>query len=137
MPAQINCACELNLKDQYINIDATKIQRAITNALDNASQAIQSNEDPAFQAEISIKTFSSDGRVTIEIQDNGIGIAESNLDKIFEPLFSTKNFGVGLGLPIIKKIIEQHNGGVIVNSSIGSGTRLSLWLPDELFDNKN
>jgi len=130
IPAQINCTCELNLKDQYINIDATKIQRAITNALNNASQAIQGNEDPAFQAEISIKTFSSDGRVTIEIQDNGIGITENNLDKIFEPLFSTKSFGVGLGLPIIKKIIEQHNGGVIVNSTIGAGTRLSLWLPD-------
>ena len=132
IPEHIKLERELNLEDQYLNIDASKIQRAITNALDNASQAVIENQDKISQAEISIKTYSLDGKITIEIQDNGPGIAENNLDKIFEPLFSTKSFGVGLGLPITRKIMEQHDGGVVINSSTDTGTRLSLWFPENL-----
>jgi nitrogen-specific signal transduction histidine kinase len=50
-------------------------------------------------------------------------------EKIFEPLFSTKNFGVGLGVPIIKNIMEDHGGGVSYASKVGEGTAVTLWLP--------
>ena len=137
IPEQINLDRELNLKDQHLNIDAPKIQRVIINALDNASQAVLENKDKIFQAEISIKTYSLDGKITIEIKDNGPGIADNNLDKIFEPLFSTKSFGVGLGLPIIRKIMKQHDGGAVINSAADTGTRLYLWFPDNLSSSKS
>ncbi len=53
------------------------------------------------------------------------------LEKAFEPLFSTKGFGVGLGMPTIKQIMEQHGGGMEVSSEAGHGTTVVLWLPVE------
>ncbi len=50
------------------------------------------------------------------------------MEKIFEPLFSTKSFGVGLGIPIIKNIMEEHYGGIEIKSKIGQGTTVTLWL---------
>jgi signal transduction histidine kinase len=51
------------------------------------------------------------------------------LEKIFEPLYSTKSFGVGLGLPTVRQIMEQHGGGIEIASEAGRGTDVSLWLP--------
>ena len=76
-----------------------------------------------------VKTKTSDGKFIIEISDTGVGIPKDNIDQIFEPLFSTKVYGVGLGLPIIKQIIEQHHGGVTINSVENEGTQVNLWLP--------
>jgi signal transduction histidine kinase len=53
------------------------------------------------------------------------------LERIFEPLYSTKTFGVGLGLPIIQQIVERHGGSVEVQSQPGQGTTFTLWLPTE------
>jgi signal transduction histidine kinase len=55
---------------------------------------------------------------------------EEVLAHIFEPLFSTKGFGVGLGMPTVKQIMEQHGGGIAVRSQTGQGTQVILWLPD-------
>jgi signal transduction histidine kinase len=56
-------------------------------------------------------------------------MSEEVMTRIFEPMFSTKNFGVGLGVPIIKNIMEGHGGGVIYQSSLQKGTTVNLWLP--------
>ncbi len=63
--------------------------------------------------------------------DTGCGIAAAELEKIFEPLYSTKSFGVGLGLPVIKQIVAGHGGSVEVQSQPGRGTTFTLWLPAE------
>ena len=68
-------------------------------------------------------------RVELVITDNGEGIPKANLEKIYEPLYSTKSFGVGLGLPIVKGIMEQHLGGINIDSQVGAGTKVTLWLP--------
>ncbi len=68
-------------------------------------------------------------RVEVVIADNGEGIPQADLEKIYEPLYSTKSFGVGLGLPIVKGIMEQHLGGIDIDSQVGIGTKVTLWLP--------
>ncbi len=78
---------------------------------------------------LNISTKASGERVGIFVQDNGAGIPSDELGKIFEPLFSTKGSGVGLGLPIAKKIMEQHNGDLEIQSEAGKGTSAILWLP--------
>ncbi len=68
-------------------------------------------------------------RLEIRISDTGIGIEPQNMEEIFEPLFSTKRFGVGLGLSNTKRIMEQHGGGIEIHSRLGKGTTIILWLP--------
>ena len=63
------------------------------------------------------------------IKDNGIGIQKHNIDNIFEPKFTTKNSGMGLGLGIIKNIIENYKGTIIFESEFGKGTTFTVSLP--------
>jgi signal transduction histidine kinase len=67
--------------------------------------------------------------IEITIGDNGAGIAPDVLPRIFEPLFSTKSFGTGLGLPTVKQIVEQHGGEIELTSELGVGTRARVRLP--------
>jgi signal transduction histidine kinase len=69
------------------------------------------------------------GRVRIEVADTGAGISPENLDKIFEPYFSTKETGTGLGLAIVKRVVEEHNGTISVASKLGEGTTFTVTLP--------
>jgi len=71
----------------------------------------------------------TNGRVEIQISDTGCGVPKDKVDKIFEPLFSTKVYGVGLGLSIVKQIMELHHGGIDIFSEEGQGTQVRLWLP--------
>ena len=68
-------------------------------------------------------------RAIIEVVDNGVGMNGETLQNCFEPLYSTKGFGTGLGLPAAKQILEQHNGGIEISSEPGAGTTVTLWLP--------
>jgi len=68
-------------------------------------------------------------RLEIQFIDNGPGIAPDQIDRILEPLYSTKDFGVGLGLPIVQLIMERHEGGIEIESEPARGTTVTLWLP--------
>jgi two-component system, cell cycle sensor histidine kinase PleC len=76
-------------------------------------------------------------RLVVRIVDTGIGIAEADLPRIFEPFvqlenaFSRKNGGAGLGLPLVKKIVDLHNGGLSIDSTLGAGTTVNMWFPAE------
>ena len=78
---------------------------------------------------LTVKTQATEGRVEIVFDDNGPGIPANVLPRIFEPLFSTKGFGVGLGLPTVKQIMEQHGGGIDIDSVPGQSAQVRLWLP--------
>ena len=78
---------------------------------------------------MSVATHAKKDRLEIVFSDNGPGIPEDLREKVFEPLFSTKNFGVGLGLPVVHQIMEQHGGGVVVGQRRGGGAKIALWLP--------
>jgi signal transduction histidine kinase len=91
--------------------------------------AVQSMEKSGGHLNIKISP-SDDGKcVEFEITDTGIGIAEENLPKIFEPYFSTKETGTGLGLAIVQKIVDIHNGTIDVESNEGEGTKFVVRLP--------
>jgi len=81
------------------------------------------------QGKLKIKTRGSDDFVEIIFNDDGEGIPQENLNKIFEPLFTTKAKGIGLGLAIVKNIIDHHNGKIEVESEVGKGTTFIIKLP--------
>ena len=100
----------LSEKDYKINCDARKIEGVLSNIINNAVQAIDG------QGEIDIETESNSEFLTIVIKDSGPGISDENLNKIFEPMFTTKTTGTGLGLVICKSIVEQHGGTISVSN---------------------
>lgn len=129
VPDTINIEFDL-VSEAHVAIDDERFRRCIINLLSNACDAMATNaEDKPSVLRLSSKM---DGeRVIVNIADTGVGISEEKLQKIFEPLFSTKAFGVGLGLPIIEQIVQQHHGGVTIKSTEGEGTCVSLWLPQQ------
>ncbi|MEE8403360.1 MAG: ATP-binding protein, partial [Candidatus Hydrothermarchaeaceae archaeon] len=78
---------------------------------------------------LKITTGTENGFVRAEVCDSGDGIPEENLEKIFEPLFTTKTKGTGLGLAIIKGIVDKHDGRIDVKSKVGEGTTFTVRLP--------
>jgi signal transduction histidine kinase len=118
-------------------IDRERFRRVLINLVDNACQALTGDgpdANPDGEKTITVATRLSGGRAEIQVEDNGPGMAPEVLAKAFEPLFSTKSFGVGLGLATVKQIMEQHGGGVEIDSRRGEGTRVLLWLPTERQD---
>jgi len=123
---------DLNLTGMMLKLDLERMRRAITNVVVNACQAMLLAEESGTgnpEKILTIQTRNTNQRLELNISDTGPGISQDNLDKVFEPLFSTKNFGVGLGMPIVRQIMELHRGGVEITSDTGKGTRICLWLP--------
>ena len=113
----------LSSEDMVLNCDSAKLEIAFDNILVNARQAIGNS------GTIDIGTKHDENLVKIEISDSGSGISEDVLPKIFEPLFTTKQEGTGLGLPSCKSIIEQHGGHISVKTELGKGTTFVITLP--------
>ncbi|MBN1220634.1 MAG: ATP-binding protein, partial [Anaerolineae bacterium] len=78
---------------------------------------------------LTIKTEVTEEQLKLSIADTGPGISSEVFPHIFEPLFSTRGFGVGLGLSIVNEIVKQHKGEIEVNSEVGQGTQMIVWLP--------
>ena len=78
---------------------------------------------------LSITSDRTDDTIHLKIVDTGRGISEEEAKNIFEPFYTTKEQGLGLGMPYAKKIIEQHGGTIFVTSRLGEGTKISIALP--------
>lgn len=114
--------------DAWIRIDRELMRRVLINLMDNAVQAM--NEAQSAERIIFVRSAARDGRAEIYVEDTGPGIPDEVLERIFEPLFSTKNFGVGLGTNIMRNIMMRHNGGIEYANREGmAGTRVLVWLP--------
>jgi signal transduction histidine kinase len=130
VPAGITLARELHAGDAVARIDAERVRRIFINLIDNAAQAL--NEQPGnANKRITVRTLADRDTVEFAVADNGPGIAPENRGRIFEPLFSTKNFGTGLGLATVKQIVGEHCGTIGIDSDVGRGTTITVRLPLE------
>jgi two-component system nitrogen regulation sensor histidine kinase NtrY len=113
-----NIRTENTNKEINLSVDKDMMIRVFNNLIKNAFQAIQEIENG--EVVVSVSTTKED--VLIEIRDNGKGIAEEQKDKIFVPYFTTKSTGTGLGLAMVKQMVELHQGDVSFVSEEGKGT---------------
>jgi signal transduction histidine kinase len=125
-------AKQINVSRNYISgptirADADKLRHVFTNVIDNAIDAMESNSGER-QLELGI-TRTYPESATVMIRDNGCGIPDDKLSKIFNPFYTTKQSGTGLGMGIAKKVMEAHRGRIEVRSKVGSGTEFSLSIP--------
>jgi len=107
-------------------VDRTQLIRIITNLVKNAIQSIPEEQENKI---ISVSVKKEGNNVLIIVEDNGIGIKEEDINRIFEPKFTTKSSGMGLGLGIIKNIIENYKGSISFDTEYGKGTRFTVSLP--------
>jgi signal transduction histidine kinase len=131
IPEGITLSVDL-VKGVEILLDPERFRRVIVNLVDNACQAMQETSRPDQPEQIlRIQSEIVDSRLKISISDTGPGIPPEVMPHIFEPLYSTKSFGVGLGLPVVEGVIQQHGGKIEINSEVGTGTQVTVWLPLE------
>ena len=104
--------------------DADQLKQVLVNLISNAVQAMQESG-----GRIVVRVSNADGYVTITVADNGPGIPGGDLAKVFDPFYSTKDDGTGLGLTIVHRIIDQHGGRIEVDSTEGEGTTFLVSLP--------
>jgi PAS domain S-box-containing protein len=114
------------------SVDRDRFRRALINIVDNACDAMTDETngvDGTSKGELRLSTRVLDHRLEIEISDTGPGIPAEMITKVFEPLFSTKTFGVGLGLPTVRQIMDEHGGGFSLTNGDAGGATALLWLP--------
>ncbi len=134
LPETVALECHAGLAGQPVEFDPGKMQRALVNLLSNASEAMVgktgTRQAPAVAyPKIVVKTVQTGRGIEVHVIDNGPGIPQDQIAKVMEPLFTTKSFGVGLGMPAVENILEQHNGGLEIKSKQGEGATMVMWLP--------
>ncbi len=107
-------------------LDSNQMIQALVNLLANAMAAMSTG------GVVTISTLSDETEVEVRIEDEGKGIAKEHLQRIFDPFFSTRTEGIGLGLAIASRILLQHKGRISVQSKVGVGTKFIIRLPLEL-----
>ena len=112
-------------KDLQVRIDRTQMVRIITNLIKNALEACELIKEPKVQVIIEKKKK----EVLISVIDNGEGISKELKNKIFEPKFTTKTSGMGLGLGMVKNLVDSYDGRISVRSKIDTGTTFSIAFP--------
>ncbi|MFC2080116.1 sensor histidine kinase, partial [Bacteroidota bacterium] len=118
---------ELSAENDKVSCAENQIKQACIAILMNSYESLRDH------GEVVIRTGNPDsGHLLLEIVDNGVGISESDITRVFEPFFSAKDkvSGIGLGLSIVHGIIKSHNGDVNIKSELGKGTIVSILFPN-------
>ena len=121
--SNVRCRFDIDPDLSAVDIDVGQMSQVINNLIINADQAMPGG------GSISITARNSGGHVRIEIRDEGVGIPEDYLPRIFDPYFTTKQKGSGLGLATSYSIVKSHGGDLGVRSEVGGGTTFSIVLP--------
>lgn len=128
-PYKIMLAGRVEIRESYgdspllCSADGSQLKMAVRNIVINAIEAMPG------RGELSLSLEGSGEQLSLDVRDSGLGMDEATRERIFEPSFSTKAGGAGLGLPIARKIIEDHGGSIRVSSELGKGTRVEIILP--------
>jgi nitrogen fixation/metabolism regulation signal transduction histidine kinase len=123
--AEVNIDFSSTLDEAMVLVDKEMIGHVFNNLLKNAIQAIPDDR----KGEISVKIYHNDTNVIICVADNGIGIPEENKDKLFTVNFTTKTKGMGLGLMVVKNVVDQAKGTIEFSSEEGIGTTFIVSFP--------
>lgn len=103
--------------------DPKRLEQVVLNLMLNAAESMTG------AGELSLRCGTTDGMAWFEVGDTGVGIPESEVDKVLLPFYSTKPAGTGLGLPLVARIVAAHNGRITIDSQLGVGTRVRVELP--------
>ena len=120
---KIQLVLDLLPETPEIQFDSDKLKQAFMNVVLNAMEAMPQG------GVLKVSTTIDEDRVGIKVVDSGVGISAEDLAHLFEPFFTKKTRGTGLGLANVKRIFEEHGGNVEIESTLGEGTKVSLWLP--------
>ena len=120
---KIQLVLDLLPETPEIQFDSDKLKQAFMNVVLNAMEAMPQG------GVLKVSTTIDEDRVGIKVVDSGVGISAEDLARLFEPFFTKKTRGTGLGLANVKRIFEEHGGSVEVESTLGEWTEVSLWLP--------
>ena len=104
-------------------IDPTQIQQVLVNLIKNAMQAMTKG------GTLTLQTGEGADGVWVSVADTGGGIPQEQINRIFEPFYTTKKKGTGLGLMIVQRIVRAHGGRIELESHVGRGTTFRIWLP--------
>jgi two-component system sensor histidine kinase PilS (NtrC family) len=130
--------CKFHAPETLARLDAEQMKRVFVNLAVNALEAIENH------GQLTIRTYLEAGRIiegnepssflTVEFEDNGVGIPTESLDRVLEPFYSTKGSGTGLGLSIAQRVVERHNGRLSIVSQLGKGTKVRVHIPHLIAD---
>ena len=121
--AGISVDTDLAKAGPQILMDERYMKQAVLNILKNAISAMPDG------GTLRVQTVQKGNELLLKISDTGVGIPDEHMDKIFEPYFTTKDFGSGLGLTLVYKIVKEHMGDIEINSKVGEGTSFTLSFP--------
>ena len=122
---QNNITLETSDENIFVKLDKEQWIRVMTNLIKNSIQSIPHDRE----SNIQVKIIDSTKKVKIIVSDNGLGVSKKNREKIFEPKFTTKSDGMGLGLGIVRSIINSHRGKISYKSKNNKGTDFTISLP--------
>lgn len=123
--AGVTVSVELPDALPQVFVDGGQLRQALLNLLLNAAEALEEHGGGALR----IVGFCEDDEVTLAIEDDGPGMTAENVARVFDPFFSTKERGSGLGLPLTQRVIHEHGGRITCSSSLGAGTTFKIVLP--------
>jgi signal transduction histidine kinase len=125
IPGGVEVSTEVEDGLPEITIDPEKIKRVIVNLVNNSIQSMPKG------GQITITAIRKGESVVLTIRDEGAGIPNENIPKLFLPLFTTKSKGIGLGLAICKRLVEAHRGSIVVASKVNAGTEVTIEIPQD------
>jgi signal transduction histidine kinase len=126
LPQNIEFIKNLRCECTY-NIDPEQLGRAVINVITNAVEALKDSSHEVMK--ITVEAGTEEGSIYICISDTGAGIPDDILFRVYDPLFSARRFGMGLGLTVTKEIVERHGGTITLQSKAGSGTKVTMKIP--------
>lgn len=122
LKSNINLIKDYAAENDTVNADKNKLKHVLLNIIKNAIESMRDG------GTLKVATYRSEGNLKVKISDTGAGIKDKDLERTFEPFFSTKEKGAGLGLAIARGIIEEHGGSISVKSDIGRGSSFIITL---------